>query len=457
MPNYVCEKCARIFKQKSGYTDHMNKKIDCSSQTILDIIVKEKIEKAIKEKIYVTKETLPAFFENLHNLLWYKAGLNSKEAVEHLTLFIAYRVIEIHADTLELFQDCRWTYMASLINQDDMLETFNNGLKHFSKKKDTRLLFKPHHNIQKPSVLYEIVQEIDRIPSSFLREPAILNDMFEYILDRGMNILEDKDQYYTNRKICKLAFKLAYDIKKTLRREDGTLCTFADWFCGTGGFPIEYIKGVNANLKDVNWKNDSKSIYCQDIDVTTTLLNLLILTEIPFRNVNICSANSFTDSITRGISPPFPNLEVDYCFMHPSYLEKFKYSMKVKHPSGAMIKHFLVNEDIISIGIEDDDKVSAALQLAMSTLSKNGGVCCIVIPNEFTKKETKKGIELRKILVEKYNIWYIVDIKPNLCMIVFQKGVGTTEKIIFMDLYENIISESSLEDLKNDDYSLNSN
>ena len=92
-------------------------------------------------------------------------------------------------------------------------------------------------------------------------------------------------QYFTNRKICKIAFKLAYNIKGKLRRDDGSLCTFADWFCGTGGFPAEYVKGVNENLSDIDWETDKESIYCQDQSVSacmTTLLNLLIMTGTPF-------------------------------------------------------------------------------------------------------------------------------------------------------------------------------
>ena len=41
MPTYTCEKCARIFKQKSGYTDHLKKKIDCTAVTAIAPILEE--------------------------------------------------------------------------------------------------------------------------------------------------------------------------------------------------------------------------------------------------------------------------------------------------------------------------------------------------------------------------------------------------------------------------------
>jgi type I restriction-modification system DNA methylase subunit len=146
--------------------------------------------------------------------------------------------------------------------------------------------------------------------------------MFEYMLSRGMSTMADEGQYFTSRAICKLAFKLDYDIKKNLRRSDGSLCTFADWFCGTGGFPAEFIKGVKENLPSVDWKKDSGSVYCQDMNlssVTTTLLNMLILTGTPFSGDKIRGSNSFSEPITTGSGAPFNGITIDYCFMNPPY------------------------------------------------------------------------------------------------------------------------------------------
>jgi hypothetical protein len=55
MPTYTCEKCARTFSQKSHYTSHQNKKIDCSTKTAIKkiaqkIVDKEKEEEELKDK-----------------------------------------------------------------------------------------------------------------------------------------------------------------------------------------------------------------------------------------------------------------------------------------------------------------------------------------------------------------------------------------------------------------------
>jgi len=482
MPTYTCDKCARIFKRKSAYDDHTTKKTDCSQNTVITTVIakiKEEVKEvkdaihAMQSKLEITKETLPSFFEDLHNLLWNKAGLSPERALEHMTFFFAYRLIEQQADTLNLPQECRWSFIASFKNENDLFETIKKGVSEFRKRPKTKAFFKPHE-IQKADIVFEIVKQISRISIAVLQETDTLGDIFEYMLGRGMSTMSDEGQYFTNRAICKLAFKLAYSIKKTLRREDGTLCTMADWFSGTGGFPAEYVKGVKANVPMVDWTKDAGSIYCQDMNlssVTTTLLNLLILTGIPFNGDKIRGSNSFSEPITTGAGAPFEGLAIDYCFMNPPYGGdknkgkdyKFAYSKTIKADDGSTSKKFFVNQEIRSIGIEDDDKVSAGVQLAMATLSPDGGVCCIVLPQGFFFGSSKKCVELRKRIAEEYKIWYVVDIASRsfintgtkTSMLVFQKGVGPTEIVSFVGLDESLLAEATIGELQSKNYSLN--
>ena len=479
MPTYTCEKCARTFKQKSGYDDHKAKKNDCIQNTMIHAFVETKVQdaiRAIQPKPQITDKTLlPSFFEDLHNLLWNKAGLNPESALSHMTFFFAYRLIEQQADTLGLPQDCRWSYVANIRNEQDLFNTVKKGVNWFRLNPKTKSFFKPHE-IQKCEIVAEIVQQINRISLTTLQETDTLGDVFEYMLGRGMSTMSDEGQYFTNREICKLSFKLAFQIKKKLRRDDGSLCTFADWFCGTGGFPAEYVKGVKTHLQDVDWRKDCESIYCQDMNtssVTTTLLNMLILTGIPFSDQNIRSSNSFSDAITTGAGAPFPGLSLDYCFMNPPYggdktkgkEYKFAYSKTIKadDDAGTKTKRFYVNQEIQSIGIEDDDKVSAGVQLGMATLAADGGMCCLVLPQGFFFGASKKCVDLRKKIAEEYKIWYVVDIASGsflntgtkTSMIVFQKGVGATEKISFIGLDEKLLVEATLEELRAKNYSLN--
>ena len=478
MPEYTCEKCARVFTQKGRLTAHQNRKKPCTESTAINEVisqqvavqVKEAVKKTLVSKQPITKDNLPSFFEALHNLLWNRAGLNPEKALEHMIFFFAYRMIELQADALNLPQECRWSYIANLKDENDLFEIIKKGVRSFHSNKKTKPFFKPHE-IQKAELVYDIVEQINRVTLETLQETDILGDIFEHMLSRGMSTMSDDGQYFTNRSICRLAFKLAYTIKQNVRRSDGSLCTFADWFCGTGGFAAEYVKGVKQVLGDnkPNWKKDSASIYCQDMNlssITTTLLNLLIMTGQPFGTETIRSANSFSDSITVGTDAPFKGLQIDYCFMNPPYGgDKTKgkdYKFKYSKGKGTE-KQYLVNQDIRTIGIEDDDKVSAGVQLAMATLSAEGGVCAIVLPQGFFFGAAKKAIELRKKIAEEYKIHYVVDIASGAfantgtktSMLVFQRGAGSTEKVKFIGMDEQELVEASLEDLRGKNYSLN--
>jgi hypothetical protein len=75
MTVYKCENCEKIFKQKSHFTDHLNKKFPCKSKNIiyekniiiendLDIIVKLKLE---NEKLRIENEKLKDDTTNKNN------------------------------------------------------------------------------------------------------------------------------------------------------------------------------------------------------------------------------------------------------------------------------------------------------------------------------------------------------------------------------------------------------
>ena len=83
---YTCEKCAKVFKQKGHFTEHQNKKNDCSNPNLERIIeekVKEVVQKMNKPK-EVALDNLDSFFEDFHNLLWNKVGLSPEKAMQHM-------------------------------------------------------------------------------------------------------------------------------------------------------------------------------------------------------------------------------------------------------------------------------------------------------------------------------------------------------------------------------------
>jgi restriction endonuclease S subunit/16S rRNA G966 N2-methylase RsmD len=412
-----------------------------------------------------------AFFESLHNLLWNDAGLDPQKALEHMTFFFAYRLIEPQVDILGLSECCKWSYMANQESTQKIFDVMQKAVTEFRRNKQTKPYFNPP-SINKATLIQRIVEKINELDIEALRGTDTLGNIFEYMLGRGMSTMSDEGQYFTNRKICSLAFELAYKIKKTVRRDDGTLCTFGDFFCGTGGFASAYVNGVKKVDTNVNWQEDKESIYCLDKNlssVQTTLLNMLITTGVPFNINKIKEHNSFQNNIVhQGLDTAgFYDMEFDFLFMNPPYGgDKTKgKEYRFKYTTGkGKDKQYCVNKEIQSIGIEDDDKVSAGVQLAMALLSKKGGVCCIVLPQGFFFGSQKKQIELRKRLIEDFKIHYVVDIASGefantgtkTSMLVFEAGVGCTGLVQFLDINQRKVSTASFEAVALKRFSLNS-
>jgi hypothetical protein len=275
----------------------------------------------------LTREQFDEFFGNVHNLLWSRAGLNPEKALEHLTFFFAYRLMERRVDALGLPAECRWSSLVGL-GASPLFDAIKKGGAAFHANAFTKSFFLKNHEIRDAKVLHDIVSEIARIRDSDIDGTDIIGDIYEHMIKRGMSTMADEGQYFTSRAICNLAFKLARAIKGSVTRPSGELCTFGDWFCGTGGFAVAYVRGVQAELGadlGADLGTDlgdalARAVMCQDMSVncvTTTQLNMLVWTGITMPGIR--AGNSFTEPIIEGRSAPFKGARLDYCLMNPPY------------------------------------------------------------------------------------------------------------------------------------------
>ena len=425
--------------------------------------------------IVQTRQEAGKLFENIHNLLWNEAGFNPEKALDHMQQLLSYRLIEPQIEYLKLPEECKWSHIISLPDEHAKEAAVRKGINSFRRNDKTTKFFKPH-DIKKADLLSNLITEINKIN---IKETDILGDVFEYMIGRGMSTMADEGQYFTERTICRFAFERCLEVRESkILRDDGTICTFCDPFCGTGGFVNEYVKGISQELKrlgkSADWASMKTCIYAQDKSESaarTTLLNQLINTGQLFSSKNIREGNSYQDSLVIGPTAPFSGKKFDYMMMNPPYGGdkskasdfKFRYYRETKGPDGRKHKSYKVNPEIQSIGIEDHDKVSAGVQLAMATLSEDGGVCAIVLPQGFFFGATKKNVELRKKLAEEYCVHYIGEIASGAfantgtktAMMVFQRGVGPTKEIQFINLDREPLAKATLEDLRGKNYSFN--
>jgi len=398
-------------------------------------------------------------FENLHNLLWNKEGFNPEKALEHLNFFLFLKAIEPHIESINLSDKCKFSYLVSLKDENILYETFNDIVVPEIYENDiTRTYFK-FIEIKGCKNLRTIINEIDKIDvenSDF----DLLGTLYEYIISRGCKDMSDSGQYFTNRQLCDYAVKLSLNLYENVN------INMIDPFCGTGGFIISFVKYINSCLTKEQikefWTQNKNFIYGNDIKIgncMSTRLNLLFHTGVPFDGT-ISQGNSFYDEI-------FGDRKYDFIFTNPPYggdkdigdEYKFKYREKIGNQY-----IYKVNSRIRNINIPIDAKDAAAVQLCLDLLSPQG-TCAIVLDDGFYFGGNKKLIDLRKYLVENFNIRYIVDIpqdafentKTKTSLMIFQNN-GKTKEIQVLDFKSGSkIIKININEIREKNYTLNYN
>lgn len=397
-------------------------------------------------------------YEEIHNMMWSMAGLSAEKALSHLIFLLMFNATEHQLSKMGLDDKCKWSKLFEDPNESAIMKKFKMAYDSFKKSKLTSS-YVNKWEIEKDALCCKILRRFNDLKLTELNDRDALGDLVEYIIGRGASSISTNGEYYTPKKACHLAFKLCYQIRGKLRDDEGELLNFGDFFCGTGGFVRAFIRGVQENDKLVDWTKDKNHIYALDImlqSIHSTLLNLLMMTGETFPSNHITNCNSFQDDILVGKKAKFKGVKLDYALFNPPYDGNgFVYVEQVGKKN---VYH--VNSDIQTINIPENTKASAGAQLAMSSLNDEG-VCSIVLPNGFFFGSAKSQIELRKKLIEEYNVKYVVDIGSEFantttatCMIVFQKSEEKTSVVKFITLDEQPICEATVEQIRKKNYNL---
>lgn len=410
---------------------------------------------------------LVELYENVHHLLWTREGFSPEKAMDHLNLFLYLMCIEpqIDAGNITLPECCRFSYLAKIEDENILFDVIKKKVQLEINKNPVTKDYFTRIEIQYPETVFNLIKHLNRIDLT-IDDKDFLGGIYEYIIGRGMTTMSDDGQYFTERQICRYAMALS-DIKP------GVVHTMIDPFCGTGGFITEYVKTVQKGIEDKVgfWKENSKHIFGNDIKVSSvmsTLLNLIFVTGVSFSKDNVIHKNSLYESLFNG-------KKFKYIFTNPPFGGdkskgddfKFKYGDYIKgKPKKQENYQYKVSEEIQAIGIRIDDKVAAAVQLCMAMLDE-GGTCGIVLPEGFFFQSGKQLIELRKNLIEEYNVKHIVDIPQGVfentstktCLMIFSKDNKTSE-VEFIDFLKRndekrTLVKVSLDELKEKNYSLN--
>ena len=428
------------------------------------------------EQLAEHREKMNSSLEKIHQLLWNESGLDPNDAMEHMYMFIGLRIIEPQVDKLELPEICKWSVLKNDVANEHILDTnIKNAVNALRRNAKTKRFFEPH-KLDTAEKVQQLFREINAIDYETLSSTDVLGDLHEYMMGRGMSIMADEGQYFTPRAICRLATRVCLDIKNQTHRADGTVCTFADLFCGTGGFTLEWTRQIAEKARmgghPIDWSVSKSSIYSVDKSLTsirTTILNFLVHTGELCEPSHVSSHNTFQEQIVTGDNAIMKDVTFDYVLENPPFGgdggkgEQYRFKYFTKGAGKKAAKHYRVNDDILKIGIEENSKVSAAIQLTMATLSPDGGIAAMVLPQGVMFSVSPATmVELRRRITEEYRIHYVVDVPAKTfsntgtktSIIIFQRGVGPTETVKFIVHTEKVLAEASIEQIREKHYSL---
>jgi type I restriction-modification system DNA methylase subunit len=292
--------------------------------------------------------------------------------------------------------------------------------------------------------------------------------IYEYFVGRDQTAISELGAYFTNRRIVNFILeKVAPKIK-----DDGNIPKMIDMFGGSGGFTTGYMNYLNTYNK-IDWKSQLDRIYHYDINadvLKSAALELLCLSDgvIPKIGRNIQKINSFKhnfhsenkfdliltnppyggdkkattgkkdkrDKIKNYIKNELLILEKDK-EINKEVINFRKEQLKVIESQEKMEKKISESQTvnlnscslrIIKFGSENkliaNDKEACSLILMMELLETDGTAVGVIKEGVFFDGKYK---DLRKCLIEKYNIKEIISVPQNQ----FENTSTKTSIIIF--------------------------
>jgi restriction endonuclease S subunit len=285
-----------------------------------------------------------------------------------------------------------------------------------------------------------IIEELDRISY----DCDIGGKNYEYFVGRDPDAISELGAYFTNRPFIR------FIIKKVNPRltKNGCVPTMMDMFGGSGGFPIMYARYMIEQAKtkniQIDWKKQLDHIHHMDnnIDVVKSArIELLSVTGMIPKN--FIKRHSFYSEFQE---------KVKYIFTNPPYGGDKQKGGKKNQDNESRITLSRCNQQIKSIGIKGDNKENLSLQLMMSVL-KDGGTCSAVMKEGIFFDQKFKN--LRKELIENYNVQYIVSVPQDgfentstkTSVLIFQKG-SQTENVEFSELIVHKTQDGEIENIE---------
>jgi type I restriction-modification system DNA methylase subunit/restriction endonuclease S subunit len=405
MPEYICELCKKVFKQKGDYTKHTkNKKTPCISLKEIEKISLKKDDKV----------NLVNVLKNFLNILRDNEALTGDKALKNINYLLILKLLEPKFGNEINIDEHQYDFSHI---EDKMVENHKNKLlsivrfSNLAKEKEVNLpinikylwedILSKHpktrkiylqdkfFDIQKQSTFYKLIQKLNSIDFS-KNEYDILGNSYEEVIK---DVMTGKvlGQFFTQPLVKNFMVKL---IEPKIHN-DGKIETCGDPTMGTGGFLISYLQYILKQAKNKNIEPDwefitKQGLYGKEIESDTYQLAV--------SNMLISSGHMF-DSLEKGDSIREPiTTKFDNILANPPYgIKGLKYDD---------FQNSLKNE---YVPIKSDNAVSLFIQAIIYMLKINGK-CAVVLPDgqDLFSKTNKTLITVREYLLKTCDLKEII-------------------------------------------------
>lgn len=421
---------------------------------------------------FINRDDLREYIHNIHNFLRNKGAGYGQTGLKIFNVFYGLKLIKEYLDTLGLnkkqkkaldFDELvkkskKEVEIINYIDKEVLEELWQ--LKNNKDDKNNQLGSFIFHQIPRDlndSVWKDLIEMIDKLPVGFKKDRKVnlSGKVWEYFIGRDKEAISELGAYFTDRHITDFIFKrLNIPLKKNKEIEN-----MIDPFGGSGGFTLGYANYLRENF-EVDWKQNVDKIYHFDMEesvINMTGLEMFAITGyFPERNDNYIRVNSFTYEFNKKYNnvitnPPYggdkiskntEQLKKEKIISYIKSLEEktdvIQKQLKILNTDIKNYKKELeknqVNTDSCSKRIKNfaklyklekcNDKEACSLILIMDLLEKDGRACAVLKEGVFFDS---KYSDLRKVLIENYNITDIISVPQT----AFENTSTKTSIIIF--------------------------
>jgi type I restriction-modification system DNA methylase subunit len=455
------------------------------------------------------KESLRDYIHGIHDYLRNNGAGYGMTALKMFNVFYGLMVIEnneklfqklfqpneIEIDkglTIEDFRFSKLVEMANkieketpdLINDNKLVEIIDTVILDKLSNKDTRVLrdfifYEIPKDLQ-PYVYAELIIRINSIKDIEAKDNLQLSGkVYEYFVGRDSSAISELGAYFTDRYIV----NYIYDLVKPTLNDDKSVKSMIDPFGGSGGFTIGYTDYLIKNNQKINWKTEIDKIYHYDINedvIKSAGLEIMALTScIPKFGQNFNKKNSFQIGFDTKFdyiitNPPYGGdkskksaniLKNEKIIEYIKKLDMSSFSEGNKQKLQEQLKDLIstnkkeeervksgnvslnncsngIKEFCKEYNLDPNNKEGCSFILLMDSLKENG--TCIGVLKEGVFFDGKYR-DIRKVLVENYNVSKIISVPANAfentttktSIIIFSNTIEKTSKIEFFDLIVN--------------------